>query len=111
MKYFFQTMVRKDLIFKKLHSILSGLLFLVISNLLTGQTIHDTLPSNVTLSQCIGYALANQSLIKQSLLDEDINKSNIRIALSGWYPQLELDANVPWKFWLQKTEYRCIKSG
>jgi outer membrane protein TolC len=94
MKYFFQTMVRKDLIFKKLHSILSGLLFLVISNLLTGQTIHDTLPSNVTLSQCIGYALANQSLIKQSLLDEDINKSNIRIALSGWYPQLELDANV-----------------
>ena len=87
-------MVIKDLIFKKLHSILSGLLFLVISNLLTGQPIHDTLPSNVTLSQCIGYALANQSLIKQSLLDEDINRRNIRIALSGWYPQLELDANV-----------------
>jgi len=47
MKYFFQKMVIKDLIFKKLHSILSGLLFLVISNLLTGQPIHDTLPSNL----------------------------------------------------------------
>jgi outer membrane protein TolC len=61
---------------------------------LTGQTAHDTLPSKVTLSQCITYALANQSLIKQSLLDEDINRRNIRIALSGWYPQLEVDANI-----------------
>jgi len=70
------------------------MLFLVISNLLTGQTAHDTLPSKVSLSQCITYALANQSLIKQSLLDEAITKRDIRIALSGWYPQLEFDANV-----------------
>ncbi len=40
------------------------------------------------------YALAIQSLIKQSLLDEDITKRNIRIALSAWYPQLEIDANI-----------------
>jgi outer membrane protein TolC len=59
-----------------------------------GQTAHDTLPSKVTLSQCITYALANQSLIKQSQLDEDITKRDIRIALSGWYPQLEVDANA-----------------
>jgi outer membrane protein TolC len=38
--------------------------------------------------------LTNQALIKQSLLDEDITKRDIRIALSGWYPQLEVDANV-----------------
>ncbi len=94
MKYFFQKMHRKDPIFKKYQSGLISVLFLVISNFLAGQTIHDTLPSNVTLSQCITYALANQSLIKQSLLDEDINRRNIRIALSGWYPQLEVDANV-----------------
>jgi outer membrane protein TolC len=87
-------MHRKDPIFKKYQSGLISVLFLVISNFLAGQTIHDTLPSNVTLSQCITYALANQSLIKQSLLDEDINRRNIRIALSGWYPQLEVDANV-----------------
>lgn len=87
-------MLRKKTIFKKYQSGLISVLFLVFSNLLSGQTIHDTLPSNVTLSQCINYALANQSLIKQSLLDEDINIRNIRIALSGWYPQLEVDANL-----------------
>jgi outer membrane protein TolC len=69
-------------------------LFLVTPELLTGQTVHDTLPSNLTLTQCINYALSNQSLIKQSLLDEEIAKRDIRIALSGWYPQLEFDANV-----------------
>jgi|NGEPerStandDraft_6_1074524.scaffolds.fasta_scaffold17734_1 outer membrane protein TolC len=94
MKFFFQTMVRKDPMFKKYRSGLISLFFLVSSNLLSGQTIQDTLSSNVTLSQCITYALANQSLIKQSLLDEDITKRNIRIALSAWYPQLEIDANI-----------------
>jgi outer membrane protein TolC len=73
---------------------LISILFIFISGLLTGQTIHDTLPSKVTLSQCITYALTNQSLIKQSLLDEDITKRDIRIALSGWYPQLEVDASL-----------------
>jgi outer membrane protein TolC len=87
-------MVIKYPIFKKYRCGLISVLFLVISSFLTGQTAHDTLPSKVTLSQCITYALANQSLIKQSLLDEDINRRNIRIALSGWYPQLEVDANV-----------------
>ena len=94
MRYFFQNMLRKEHGFKKYRKGLISILFLVISNFLTGQTAHDTLPSKVTLSQCITYALANQSLIKQSLLDEDITRRNIRIALSGWYPQLEFDANV-----------------
>ncbi|MGD0754205.1 MAG: TolC family protein [Bacteroidales bacterium] len=94
MKYFFHKMVIEYPIFKKKRCGLISVLFLVISSFLTGQTAHDTLPSKVTLSQCITYALANQSLIKQSLLDEDINRRNIRIALSGWYPQLEVDANV-----------------
>jgi outer membrane protein len=80
--------------YMKFRSILTSVLFLHISGFLTAQTAHDTLPSKVTLSQCITYALANQSLIKQSLVDEDINIRNIRIALSGWYPQLEVDANV-----------------
>jgi outer membrane protein len=94
MRYFFQNILGKNHGFKKYREGLISILFLVLSSLLTGQTVHDTLPSNVTLSQCITYALANQSLIKQSLLDEDITKRNIRIALSAWYPQLEVDANV-----------------
>jgi outer membrane protein TolC len=87
-------MLRKEHRFKKSRKSLISILFLVISNFLIGQTAHDTLPSKITLSQCITYALANQSLIKQSLLDEAITRRDIRIALSGWYPQLEFEANV-----------------
>jgi Outer membrane protein len=87
-------MLRKEHGFKKYREGLISTLFLVISNFLPGQTAGDTLPSRITLSQCITYALANQSLIKQSLIDEEIKKRDIRIALSGWYPQLEFDADV-----------------
>lgn len=91
--------------YKKFRCILTSVLFLHISGFLTAQTAHDTLPSKVTLSQCITYALANQSLIKQSLVDEDINRRNIRIALSGWYPQLEVDANVQHFFQIPASYY------
>ena len=94
MRYFFQNVPVKEHRFKKYMKGLISILFLAISNLIAGQTAHDTLASKITLSQCITYALANQSLIKQSLLDEDIKKRDIRIALSGWYPQLEFDANL-----------------
>ena len=94
MRYFFQNVPGKEHRFKKYRKGLISILFLAISNLIAGQTAHDTLASKITLSQCITYALANQSLIKQSLLDEDIKKRDIRIALSGWYPQLEFDANL-----------------
>jgi len=87
-------MLRKDHGFMKYIKGLISTLFLIIPSFLTGQTAQDTLYSRITLSQCITYALTNQSLIKQSLLDEDITKRDIRIALSGWYPQLEVDANV-----------------
>jgi len=71
-----------------------------------GQTSHqDSLPSKVTLSQCLSYALANQSLVKQSLIDEDITKRNIRISLSGWYPQLEVDASMQHFLQIPQAEY------
>jgi len=88
-------MLKKTYGFLKYWNWVVSLFFLVTSQLSLGQTTPpDSLPSKVTISQCISYALANQSLIKQSLIDEDITKRNIRISLSGWYPQLEVDANV-----------------
>jgi outer membrane protein TolC len=87
-------MLTKEFSSKGYKVILTVFLFLAISTFLSGQTPHDTLPSKVTLSQCITYALAHQALIKESQLDEDLTKRNIRIALSGWYPQLEFDAGL-----------------
>jgi outer membrane protein TolC len=94
MRYLFQTIPEQNHRFRKYIISLISVLFLVFPGILSGQAVHDTLPSRVTLSQCLTYALANQALIKQSLLDEDIKKRDIRIALSGWYPQLEFDANL-----------------
>ena len=98
-------MLRKEHGFKKYRIGLISILLLVISNFLTGQTARDTLPSKVTLLQCITYALANQPLIRQSLIDEDINRRDIRIALSGWYPQLEFDANLQHYLQIPLTNY------
>ena len=105
MRYFFQNIPGKENRFMRYGNGMITILFFAISNLIAGQTAHDTLPSKVTLSQCISYALANHSLIKQSLLDEDINKRNIRIALSGWYPQLEFDANLQHYFKVPMAYY------
>ena len=69
-------------------------LLLLLSGFAFGQNSRDTLPSKVTLSQCLSYALSNQQLIKQSMLDEEIARKDINIALSGWYPQLEVDGNL-----------------
>ena len=94
MRYFFQINPVRQSLFKKYRKNVICIAFLIIPNLLTGQIVHDTIPSNVTLSQCITYALSNQVLIKQALIDEEINKRDIRIALSGWYPSLDFDASV-----------------
>ncbi|MCX6257059.1 MAG: TolC family protein [Bacteroidia bacterium] len=105
MRYFLQNIPGDKHGFNKYHKGLISVLFLIISNIITGQTVHDSLPYKVTLSQCISYALANQSLIKQSEIDEDITKRDIRIALSGWYPQLEADANVQHYFQIPIANY------
>lgn len=54
----------------------------------------DSLPANVTLQECINFALKNQPVIQQSLIDEEIAEKDINIALSGWYPQVSGQANV-----------------
>jgi outer membrane protein TolC len=94
MKYFYLKIEILKHNYKKYNKIHLIFLFFFISCYINGQTNQDTLPANVTLSQCITFALSNQELIKQSLIDEEITRRDIRIALSGWYPQLEVDANI-----------------
>jgi len=57
------------------------------------QSLQGTPQSNTTLSACIQYALQNQPLIQQSLIDEKITEGTIRTKLADWFPQLNLDAN------------------
>lgn len=53
-----------------------------------------TAPGTLTLQQCIDFALKNQPRVKQSMLDEAINRKDIMISLSGWFPQVNVDANL-----------------
>lgn len=62
--------------------------------MVVAQASHDTLAAKVTLNDCIDYALINQPTVQQSILDEDITRQDIRIALSGWLPQLNTEINV-----------------
>ncbi|PZF73651.1 TolC family protein [Taibaiella soli] len=80
------------------------LLLAAIPRLATGQTGNaDTISGVVSLGQCIQFALQNQPALKQSLIDEAIQKANINIALSSWLPQANLNANLIHYFELPTT--------
>jgi outer membrane protein len=80
--------------FRQYGAMVIGILFSVVASSIEAQNTQDSLPAKPTLSDCIHFALANQPLVKQTRLDEDINRQDIRIALSGWLPQLNADANL-----------------
>ena len=54
----------------------------------------DSLHANVTLLNCVRYALVHQPAVKQSLLDEEITENAISGRLAGWYPQLNFNYSI-----------------
>ncbi|MDB5011102.1 MAG: TolC family protein [Mucilaginibacter sp.] len=73
---------------KKIKLLLIINLTFTLPTILFAQTGTDTVAGNLTLKQCVVYTLRNQPVVKQAGIDEQINEKNIRIALSGWLPQL-----------------------
>lgn len=55
------------------------------------QPVNDTV--NMSLEDCLRYAMDHQPALKQSYIDERIAHTNNHIALSGWLPQAGLNAN------------------
>ncbi|HEV3222183.1 MAG TPA: TolC family protein [Puia sp.] len=51
-----------------------------------------------TLEGCIIYALAHQTNIRQSLIDEQITEHQIKIQLADWYPQINFSGNYQHNF-------------
>ncbi|RYG06249.1 MAG: TolC family protein [Chitinophagaceae bacterium] len=54
-----------------------------------GPAVADSL----TLQECIDYALKNQPTVRQSSIDQEIAERDIKINLSGWYPQVNATGN------------------
>ena len=64
---------------------------------------NDTLLYKATLENCVRYALKNQPLIKQSLIDENITNQEIKSKIADWYPQLNFNFNYQHNYKLQTS--------
>jgi outer membrane protein len=64
----------------------------------SGQSLQDSLLTEVTLQQAVDYSIKHQPVIQQALADEQITEANIRIRLSDWYPQLNFGYNYQHNF-------------
>src|SRR5215217_984364 len=56
-----------------------------------------------TLSDVVAYAIKNQPVIQQSLIDERITESQIRSRLADWYPQINFNYNLQHNFIVQTS--------
>ena len=57
------------------------------------------------------YALANQPLVRQARIDEDITDADNRIALAAWLPQMGLTASAQHYFQLPITSFPNLTTG
>ena len=87
------------------HKIIFFILFLFTAPFTFSQTnsLSDTLLHKATLENCIDFALENQPLIKQSLIDENITNQEIKSKLADWYPQLNFNFNYQHNYKLQTS--------
>ena len=70
------------------------LLFYLFPLASSAQTTRDTVLSNATIGDCIQYAIKHQPNVQQSLLNEQITNETIKIKLSEWFPQLNLNYSI-----------------
>jgi len=71
---------------------LSFFIFLSLSKLIA-QTVDTTLEKG-TLENCVRYALYNNPIVQQSLIDEEIADQGIKTKLADWFPQLNFNFNL-----------------
>ncbi|WP_031529056.1 TolC family protein [Dyadobacter crusticola] len=86
----------------------SAVLFLNSFHILLGQAITrpaDQAPEleQATLQDVVAYAIKNQPVIQQSLIDERITENQIRSRLADWYPQINFNYNLQHNFIVQTS--------
>lgn len=66
---------------------------------------NDSLLQQADLKACVEYALKNQPIISQSLIDEEITERMIKGKLADWYPQINFDYSLQHYFKLQTSVF------
>ncbi|MCF2487344.1 TolC family protein [Dyadobacter sp. CY347] len=56
-----------------------------------------------TLQAVVDYAIKNQPIVQQSLIDERITENQIRSRLADWYPQINFNYNLQHNFIVQTS--------
>ncbi|HTF28602.1 MAG TPA: TolC family protein, partial [Flavitalea sp.] len=64
-----------------------------ISSTISFAQTNQSLPDSLTLEECVQYALKNQPFVQQAGIDQEIAERDIKIGLSGWYPQVSATGN------------------
>ncbi|MEZ0486556.1 TolC family protein [Fibrella aquatica] len=59
-----------------------------------GQNAPDLQGKQAYLTDCVQYALANNPVIRQRLIDQEIADRSVRSALAAWYPQINSSYNL-----------------
>ncbi len=81
---------------------------LLVFGMIQAQSQFDS--SSKTLEGCIIYALAHQTNIRQSQIDEEITEHQIKIALADWYPQINFSGNYQNNFQRPITIFNGLPS-
>lgn len=68
------------------------------------QSTNDApLLEQATLENVVQYAIKNQPVIQQSMIDERITENQIRSKLADWYPQVNFNYNLQHNFIVQTS--------
>lgn len=81
------------------------LIFLVTTCGLIAQNNNNESINTFTLDECIEYALQNNAIINNSVLNEEYTETTINSKLSEWYPQLGLTFNYQHNFKLPTSNF------
>jgi outer membrane protein TolC len=90
---------------KRALRLLLGLLLLAPAWVRAQPTAPPTPNGQLSLDQCLQFALQNQPVLRQARIDEETNEANIRIGLAGWLPQINLNATGQHYFQLPYTVF------
>lgn len=78
------------------------------STIVNAQPGRDSLLQDATLGACVQYALQQQPLLQQTLIDEQITERTIKGKLADWYPQVNLDYSLQHNFQLQTSVFQGV---
>jgi outer membrane protein len=76
-----------------------AILFVTVFFLLVSSNAQQgSFPVSKSLEECIVFAMAHQTNIRQSVINEQITEREIKIRLSDWYPQINFSGSYQYNF-------------